>query len=152
MLLRTRNQASRRRGVILLVVLAMLTLFTAVGITFVYFSESQATQAANTKEAEPLKLPDPDMVFSYALRQLVYPTDNRSALYTHSLLENLYGSSGIMPHNGTGPLARFYLDNSAGVIDPHLASGYTTDATRIGQDELYRINFQGRTYDEATHG
>jgi len=152
MLLRTPHCPSRRRGVILLVVLALLTLFAAVGISFVYFSESEATQAANQKQGETIKLPDPDMLFNSVIRQIVYPTDNRSALYTQSLMENLYGSSGFTPNDSEGRLPRFYRDNSAGVRDPHLIAGLTTAAGLIGQDELFRLNKQFQTYNEQVNG
>ncbi len=51
MLVKTVQVRRQRRGVILLVVLALLTLFTIVGITFVYLSDSYATNARLIREA-----------------------------------------------------------------------------------------------------
>lgn len=48
---RTRPSRNRRRGVILIVVLALLTLFAIVGLTFVAYSEKQALASQNWREA-----------------------------------------------------------------------------------------------------
>src|SRR5262245_35406560 len=87
-----------RRGVILLVVLAMLTLFAIVGITFVYVADGQATAARLAREAEGQLRPDidPEAVFAFALGQLLYDcNDDESGVYSalrgHSLSRNMYG-------------------------------------------------------------
>ena len=59
MLLRNSHTRPRRRGVVLLVVLAMLTLFAVVGLTFVYYAESEANQAANQKQCQTFFLQSP---------------------------------------------------------------------------------------------
>lgn len=133
------KQRSPRRGVILLVVLALITLFASIGVAFVYFAEAEATKSQDQKAGETIKLPDADMMFNVVLRQLVFPTQNNaSALYTQSLLENMYGRTNgnsvqnVVPFNGTGWRANF---------DP-----------ATGQDNLYRRNMQFQTYNELTHG
>lgn len=142
-----------RRGLILLVVLALITLFASVGVAFVYYAEQEASKASDQKASETVKLPDADILFSYVMKQIVFPTNNNaSALYTQSLLENMYGQSGVVPFSGTGPRPRLYRDNRAGVIDGQLVAGYTTNPLLIGQDELFRINRQFRTYDEGLMG
>ena len=97
------RQRQQRRGIILLVVLALITLFASIGVAFVYFAEGEATKSQDQKAGETVKLPDADLMLNYVLRQLVFPTGNtNSALYTHSLLENMYGQKGINAFNGSG--------------------------------------------------
>src|SRR5438128_10223031 len=95
---RPRAEPVPRRGVILLVVLLMLTLFAIVGLTFVLYAGSAADSARLRLEAESRPQPDvePELVFSHFLGQLLYDCldDERgvySALRGHSLLRNLYG-------------------------------------------------------------
>jgi hypothetical protein len=92
----------RRRGVVLLVVLAMLALFALVAVTFVYMSSSAVVSMNLNKLAQVQSRPEPDLLFSYALTQLVYENENpQSALWTHSLVRNLFGS-GNQAFSGVG--------------------------------------------------
>src|SRR5438105_15244072 len=107
-----RTRASRyrpqRRGVILIVVLAMLTLFAIVGVSFVLVANSQADSARLAREAESRSRPDvdPEAAFALFLGQLLYPiSDNDNAaifssLRGHDLARNAYGW-----WDGTNPLA-----------------------------------------------
>src|SRR5690349_22252222 len=63
-----------RRGVILLVVVVLLTLFAIVGLTFVLYSESQATSSRIARETETLYRPDedPDALLGFFLNQFIY--------------------------------------------------------------------------------
>src|SRR5438552_7522190 len=99
-MLRTRsNPCLRRRpGVILLVVLALLTLFAIVGLSFVFYADAAALSARSFREAESEARPDvdPELLFSYFAGQLVYdmPDDEKgiySCLRGHSLARNMYG-------------------------------------------------------------
>ncbi|QDT60246.1 hypothetical protein SV7mr_27660 [Stieleria bergensis] len=88
-----RSPNNPRRGIVLLLVLGMLSLFTVLIISFVVFSsQSAATSASNRVKSEtviPIK-----MATQTALEQLVSGTSNhRSALYRNSLLEDVYGGS-----------------------------------------------------------
>jgi hypothetical protein len=49
--MRSRRLHARRSGVILMVVLALLTLFAIVGIAFVFYAQSQHTASINFREA-----------------------------------------------------------------------------------------------------
>ncbi|MFO0845990.1 MAG: hypothetical protein U0797_27015, partial [Gemmataceae bacterium] len=100
----TRNarRPSRRRGMILMVVLAMLTLFAIVGISFVLVANSQESAARIAREAETQFKPgvDPEAAFFFALSQLLYDVKSYdpnsdagvySALRGHSLARSMYG-------------------------------------------------------------
>lgn len=145
MMLQSRNP---RRGVILLVVLALITLFASIGVAFVYFAEQEATKAQDQKAGETIKLPDADLLLNYVLKQLVYPTANTgSALYTQSLLENMYGR----PRLGTAVPPNELLNTAN--IAAYNGTGWRSNLdTASGQDNLYRRNMQFQQYDEATHG
>jgi hypothetical protein len=87
-----------RRGVILLVVLALLTLFAIVGISFVFYADAAAASSRIFREAESDDRPDvdPERLFTYFLGQLVYDVpDDETGIYSclrgHSLARNMYG-------------------------------------------------------------
>jgi hypothetical protein len=99
-----------RRGVVLLVVLALLTLFAVVAVTFVFYSEQESVSARLFKDTEHRFRPDPDLPLVYVLNQLIFGTDNsRSALRWNDLLSNMYGVSpdGNVPFNGLGRRANW---------------------------------------------
>jgi hypothetical protein len=112
------DQAPRtRRGMILLVVLAMLTLFAVVGLSFVFYANSEATSSRVFREAGVIRLPevDPELAFAMFLSQLIYDVNDDqvgvdSALRGHSLVRLMYGhnqntaSNNNVPFNGVGRL------------------------------------------------
>src|SRR5262245_13484395 len=104
-----------RRGTVLLVVLAMLTLFAAVGVAFVYYADAQAQAARLHREAQGAGRPgvDPELLLAFFLGQLLYdvPDDEPgiySALRGHSLARSMYGwnadapAGNNVPYNGVG--------------------------------------------------
>jgi hypothetical protein len=138
----------RRRGVILLVVLALLTLFAVVGLSFVFYAESVARSAQLAREAEGLDRPDvnPELLLSYFLGQVLYDQNDdavgvSSALRGHSLARLLYGyddrGPNFTPFNGTG---RLHAPSPfAGVDDYSLVNysyfpgdGFLRDPERLG--------------------
>src|SRR5262245_1519082 len=88
---------TRRRGVILLVVLCLLTLFSVLGLAFVLSAQSQARASRLFRDASNLDQPDVDgeLLLAYFLGQLVYDADDTidafSALRGHGLARNMYG-------------------------------------------------------------
>jgi hypothetical protein len=116
MLRRTLGRAGPgRRGVILMVVLAMLTLFALVGITFVLVADNAAISARLAQQSESQFRPeiDPEAALALALGQLLYDVNDDdagvySSLRGHSLARNLYGwnSTATVPldkaHTGVG--------------------------------------------------
>ncbi len=107
-LLNTRPSA--RRGILLLVVLSMLTLFLLIGTSFI-MSANQYRRANKTLSDVPApsenRLQQTDLL-DEVLGQLVRDTTNKySALRYHSLLRDMYGADGFffelpeLPADGT---------------------------------------------------
>ena len=95
--------AYRRRGVALLIVLALLGLFAAVGVSFAVLSRAESRGAANFKRGISIgkSIPPADL-FRNAVNQLLSDTTNpQSALRGHSLLRDMYGG----PDTDTGTTA-----------------------------------------------
>ena len=94
-----RNPHSSRRGILLLVVLSMLTLFLLIGTAFIVSANhyrktlktfAKATEASNSSI-------DQGNLLNEVLNQLVRDTNNQSSsLRFHSLLRDMYGNDGIL--------------------------------------------------------
>lgn len=96
----TRHQY-RRRGIVLVLILAMLGLLAVIGVMFA--SLSGQSQVSARKFAEAQKALDPERVIDFALEQLINDTDNpASAIRGHSLKRDMYGSdaagNGVLPY------------------------------------------------------
>ena len=129
-----RGHAASRQGVILLVLLGMLALFTATAFAFVVIaSHGKKTSEALKKVDRVQYTPKDDL--EAALRQAFRDNDNpNSVLRTHSLLRDLYGNDTI----GGWVINRYTVcpDSSGGAfsnpkdIDEHfLPSIYTPVAS-----------------------
>lgn len=101
--------AERRRGMILLIVLSMLTLFTVVAISFVFYADAEAQAAEAHRQSHVAVQPDVDteVLAAYFLNQLIYPTDNiYSAMRGWDLSRSIYGYNpavlNFTPYNGIG--------------------------------------------------
>jgi hypothetical protein len=124
------SNRGRRKGVVLLVVIAMLALFAAVGLSFVYYAQAEANASRVTTQAQTQALADvdPGFLFSYWLSQLLYDTENlNSAMRGHSLARLLYGSNpngkNHIPFNGYGRL-RYALGSPNAPTDNYEAINY----------------------------
>ena len=134
-----------------MVVLALLTLFAIVGISFVLFANSTAQSAANNRASETEINPDmePELCLSLFLGQMIYDVHDdilgvQSALRGHSFA-NMYGATSRRPAVQAGQLAgtrntTIPGDNSL----PYSGIGrYHTSPTRTsGADEFNLVNYQ----------
>jgi hypothetical protein len=120
-----RRHSGARKGLILMVVLALLTAFAIVGLSFVLYADSEAKAAQIAKEAEqglvvhPYDL-EPKVLLSTFLGQLIHDvpdpidlndkTSINSAFRGQSLARSMFGyndtalTSNVMPFNGVGRL------------------------------------------------
>jgi len=96
-----------RRGVVLILILAMLGLLAVIGVSFATFSGQAVSGAKNfsRKLDEP---PDADLI-EFGIQQLINDTTNpMSALYGHSLKRDMYGNdaatNGQLLRNPNGTL------------------------------------------------
>jgi hypothetical protein len=112
------NSASPpRRGVILLVVVALLTLFAIVGLSFVLYADSAArsSQIFRESEAQSSRVDlQPELLMSFFLSQMVFdPDDDQNGVYSalrgHGLARLMYGQN--YTGGGVAPIVR--ADNSA---------------------------------------
>jgi hypothetical protein len=93
---------------VLIVVIALLTLFAVAGVAFVYYASGEATASRAYREAGDVLRPDaePELLFAYFLQQLLYGVNDDeggvySALRGHELLRNLYGRNYTINYDGT---------------------------------------------------
>lgn len=93
---RTRRTGCRlRRGVLLLVIVAMLAMFGLVAVTFVVIA-AQAMRAATAVQRIDEYLDDPRQDAHQAAMQVFRGTNNaQSVIGPHSLLEDLYGATTV---------------------------------------------------------
>ncbi len=86
-----RVHAESRSGVILLVVLGMLTLFSMLGVSYLVFTSRQRSAAFSISRAESSKI-DSDSLLNDALDKILVGSNGpSSALWGHDLLGDLYG-------------------------------------------------------------
>ncbi|MFN7361490.1 MAG: hypothetical protein ACK5S3_03310 [Pirellulaceae bacterium] len=94
-MIRRSLRQSDRSGLILLIVLGMLALFSLLATTFLVLS-SQSRSASVAIATVKLRQPDPRAISDLVVQQLVRDTnDTRSAFFGHSLLADVYGPNPI---------------------------------------------------------
>ncbi|MBL9122061.1 MAG: hypothetical protein JNG90_00405 [Planctomycetaceae bacterium] len=159
---RARAGSAPRRGIILLFVLALLALFSLVTVTFVLVARQSKLSAGQAAAGErtgnaglvPSQL---DFAAMQALRGTRIPT---SVLQNHSLLEDMYGSDGVLatvvdglklPDGVTDVdhpqgLAPGYLYNLGGVVNGQAQQFLVQlDAQMNAVLPMYPGAFSGRT-------
>src|SRR5579883_2344991 len=154
----------RRPGVILLVVLALLTLFAIVGISFVLYAHAVATSSRYYRESQSESRPDidPELLLNYFMGQLLFdvPDDERgvySCLRGHSLARNMFGldyqvtvdpdtgdqtvlyDRNDVPFNGTGRLHTF--PSGLGAYRPGFHNNPFLGDDESGIDDYFLINY-----------
>src|ERR1700761_6873332 len=91
MLAGTRNHTRARRGIVLVLVLAMLGLLALIGVTFATLSSQARINSRNF--ARSAVEPGDDELMDFALSQLIAdPGDVRSASRGHSLARDMFGN------------------------------------------------------------
>ncbi len=146
-MLATRNNATQRRGIVLVLVLAMLGLLALIAVTFAAYA---AQAKVNTRNfALAVFKPQADELFDFAMSQLVGDTaDVRSVIRGHSLARDMYGNDAVF--NGyltQGPSTGqpFLVTNIAPTVITSNGVNYTyyTLTTNILSNDpgMYGYNF-----------
>jgi hypothetical protein len=111
-----RNPKQARRGIILMVVLMLLTLFAIVGVSFVLYADSEATSARLDRESRSVSRPDidPTQALHMILGQIIYGVDDEAGVYSgirgYDLARGVYGANSFYDNN----TQRYYaMGNSA---------------------------------------
>ncbi len=95
------TRANARRGVLLLVILAMLAMFGLLGIAFVVLTSQARRGAEALRRVDQYADPAPELL-NQAFMQIARGTNNtNSVLGPHSLLEDIYGRD--TPTSSTNP-------------------------------------------------
>ena len=93
-----RISSRNRSGVVLLIVIAMLALFAAVGLAFVYYADNEAAAShANVDQGRTYRADaDPELLLAHFMSQLLYGTND---IYFDDVLVYSYSTSdGNAPH------------------------------------------------------
>src|SRR5260370_27337473 len=150
LLRRNTHRAAPRRGVILLVVLAMLALFSIVGLTFVLFSDSTAMSSRINKEAENQIKPDmdPELAMSLFLGQLIYDCHDdevgvQSSMRGHSFGRTMYGANFTL-HTAKLPDGndRFFYTGDNSSAYSGIGRYHNASTLFPGVDEHNLVNYQ----------
>ncbi len=147
-----------RRGVILMVVIALLALFATVGLTVVFYAEAEAAASRAFRQAgsQTGVDVDPEQLLYYFLGQMIYDDDDpalnnlarNSALRGHSLGRSMYGynpnilnlpySQNVNPFNGTGRL-HYNIQVGPG----QFLDNYNMVCYQVSDDPKLKINWPG---------
>ena len=135
---------SERRGIVLVLVLAMLGLLALVGVTFATFAGQARINSRNL--AQSLVQPQDDELMDFALGQLINDTgDPRSVIHGHSLARDMYGNDAY--HNGYLPYSPttgqpFYITAISGPTVGSVYNAYTITTSIASNDyNFYGYNF-----------
>jgi len=126
------SRVSGRRGVVLVVVLAMLGLLAVIGVSFATYS-NQAQIASRRFIANTKANIDPDSLLNYAMEQLINDSNNRlSALRGHSLKRDVYGNDSIFH----GIITTVPLVSANNFPKPQVPPTITAVTTNVTSDPL----------------
>ncbi len=141
-----KNRDSPRRGVLLLVVLALLAMFALVGITFVMLTSHARRGAQAAARAEQYADPADDLLGEVVLQCLRGTIRPASVLQNHSLLEDLYGAdpTGRL-HDGNDDDGDLVPDNpeEAHLVVVDRAPTPITPITPGGQLQEMQVTWRG---------
>lgn len=121
------TSGTERRGVVLLVVMALLALFAAVGLSFVFYADAEAQAALWFREAADIGVDQPpdynvEALANFFLAQLIYDLDDTNGVYSamrgHSLARNMYGyQAGAINGAAFSGLGRAHFTQTAAAIN-----------------------------------
>jgi hypothetical protein len=92
------DQSNERRGVILMIVIILLTMFAILGLLFILYADAESTASAIYRDSQSFDAADQQPVvslFSFAFGQLIYDADDLATPYSamrgNSLSRDMYG-------------------------------------------------------------
>ncbi len=142
----------RRRGVVLVLILAMLSIMALLGVTFATLSRQSQIGAFYYAQAA-MSNPDAAGMFDFGLEQLINDSNNpKSGLRGHSLLRDMYGQDGRrngylpgLPSPIGGPLMvmNAQVNNGIYTIQTNIPTPFNNAISLVPQ--LYDANFLGWT-------
>jgi hypothetical protein len=88
------DRARRKRGIVLLVVISLLTLFILLGVTYTLVA-TQYRDSASSEARRELYGDDPETEMDLVIGQLLYDTLVRTSLQGQSVLGDMYGNDGV---------------------------------------------------------
>lgn len=146
------GRSRRRRGVVLVLILAMLSIMALLGVTFATLSRQSQVGAFYYAQAAQAT-PDVRTMFDFGLEQLINDSNNpKSALRGHGLLRDMYGqdarTNGYLPRlpDPLGmPLMVINAQNNNGIytIQTNIPTPFSNLIALVPQ--LYGVNFVGWT-------
>ncbi len=155
--------SERRRGAVLLIVMSLLALFAAVGLSFVFYANAEATASNHFRDAATMSQGDiePELALSLFLGKLIYGDKDDSggagsSLRGHDLATGIYGRDYIItningvptvvlgstrtPYNGSGRLHYQFDPKSPGM--PAILTTATTAAPTTPPDNYELIQYK----------
>ncbi len=150
----------RRKGVVLVLILAMLGLLALIGVTFATFSGQAQVGAKNYQQS--LHNPDPEQYIDFALEQLINDSNNPgSTIRGHSLKRDMYGNDAFnniymksLPEPFATPLtftgvtqqsvSNFGSTQPFTIVTTNIPANLNT-AAMYAAPSLYGLNFTGCT-------
>jgi hypothetical protein len=148
---RNPEASRRRRAVILMVVLVLLTLFAIVGLAFVLYANAEADASRVYRESVSLQDNridiDPNVLANYSLQQLIFdipdpvitatnptPTAVNSAMRGYGLNRNIYGWNSDYLTSPTTNTPSIYPFNGVGRM-------HTTNGNPFGVDDHALLSY-----------